>query len=85
MMTGEVGPSNGRDSGRHFVKNHAERPKIAAGIDGLAASLLRRHISDGSNRRARLGERVHRRRFCFHSLILLRKPEVEHFGIAALV
>src|SRR5262249_277190 len=69
-------------SGRHFVKNDAERPKVAPRIYDLAASLLRRHICDCTNCRARLSERVYSSPFCFPTLILLCKPEIEHLGIA---
>src|SRR5262249_24582304 len=69
-------------SGHHFVKNDAERPKVAPRIYDLAASLLRRHIRDCTNCRARLSERVYRSPFCFRSLILLCQAESKQLGIA---
>src|SRR5262249_59134419 len=39
--------------------------------------MLRRHITDRTNGSASFGERVYVSRFCFSSLILLCKPEIQ--------
>ena len=41
--------------GQHLVENDAERPDVAALVDGLASRLLGRHVGDGAEDHSRLG------------------------------
>ena len=86
--------SEGQRSRCHFVQNRAERKQVGAGIQLLALGLLRRHVSDGAERRTGAGEmiRVHRTRCVERSNVArrtarqpdLRQSKVENLGVPAL-
>src|SRR5580704_19129638 len=48
--------AEGKLAGAHLVKDYAERKKIRAGIEFLAANKLGRQIGDGAERRTGAGE-----------------------------
>ena len=75
---------------RHLIEDRAQREQIAARIEFLAASLLRRHVGDGADSGARAGEmcragRVLRGADSFHRHLAagqLGESEVENLYLA---
>ena len=68
-------------AGRHLVQHHAEGEEVGAGVHLLAAGLLRRHVGDGAERRARAGRELVGR----HRGVLRRlagTPALEQLGEA---
>ena len=57
-ITGEVSPRKGSASSRHLVQHGAEGKQIGAGIEFLAARLLRRHVGHGSDSGAGTGQQL---------------------------
>jgi hypothetical protein len=60
--------------GEHFVEHDAERPDIGALVQIAAASLLRRHVGDGAQRRLALCEGA--------TATKLGQPEIHDPGLA---
>ncbi len=56
-MAALVGAAKRCASGRHLEEHEAEREEIGAGVDVLAAKLLRRHVGDRSDRGAGFGQK----------------------------
>ena len=95
MISSSFGGSfsaKGQDAGGHFVEHHAEREKIGASVELFAAQLFRRHISDGADGSARIGEI---KAACIGESLRIaaggaggarnfRQPKVENFGVAAV-
>ena len=46
----------GETAGGHLIKHCSEAEQVGAGVEGLAAGLLGRHVGDGAVGRAGAGE-----------------------------
>jgi hypothetical protein len=72
-------------SGERFVQDEAERENIAAGVEGLARGLFRRHVRDGADDHAGAGTVVGdgaRGVAAGRSVVQLRQPEVGELRVA---
>jgi hypothetical protein len=89
--------AEGHGAGGHFVQHGAERKKIAARVEFLAANLFGRHVSDGAHGGAGAGKHVLRIArgvgrssygFTYTRAARVRRQqfrqaEIENFGVAA--
>ena len=48
--------AEGQRAGGHFIEHRAEREQIGTGVQFFPSRLLRRHVSDGAERRAGAGQ-----------------------------
>ena len=55
-----VAATERRPAGQHLVEDATQRPEVAALVDLHAAGLLGRHVGDGADCRARIGEPARR-------------------------
>ena len=81
-------------AGGHFIKDHAEREKVAAHVDVFAARLLGRHVGDGAHRSVRTretfpanarcgsGGRAHRFAHAGLPIGWLRETKIQNLGTA---
>jgi hypothetical protein len=86
--TAVVLPSNASRPCRHFVEHEAKREEIGAGVELLAARLLRRHVVDRSDGHAGRGEHLARdaclRRRLMRLFAELGDAEVEQLRLTSL-
>ena len=84
-VTSEFCPGERLFAGGHLVQHHAKRKQVAAGVDRLAAGLLRRHVDGGSRNHAHSGQRVVGASVVFGPEVVhqLRQPEVENLHLSA--
>jgi len=71
-------PLEGAPSAEHLVQHSAEREDVGARVGGLSLHLLRRHVTDRAEHRARFGLLRQRRGIVgADEHVLPRQPEVE--------